>query len=54
MTTATPLDGPFMTSRHLTDYSGIPGYAIEVALSEGCCSTAVAWTLARLERKQQR
>lgn len=31
MTTARdPLDGPFMTARQLTDYSGDPGYAVRL------------------------
>lgn len=28
MATTTPLDGPFLTGRRLTDYSDEPGYAI--------------------------
>lgn len=46
-----PLSLPPMTSTRLTDYRDLPDYAIEVALSDCCCSSAVAWTLARLERK---
>ena len=50
MTTATgPLDGPFMTSLHLTDYSGDPDFAIFLPdAQEG--SGVVAGALARLGR----
>ena len=48
--TPNPLDGPFMTSRQLTDYSSDPGYAIPPRdVPEG--SDLVAETLARLGRK---
>lgn len=48
MFTSDPLTGPFPTGQQLTDFRNLPGYAIEVALSDSCCSTAVAWTLNRL------
>jgi hypothetical protein len=42
-----------MTALQLTDYRDLPGYAIEVALSDCCCPSAVAWTLARLARAKR-
>ena len=52
--TTDPLLGPFMTTK-LTDYRDMPGYAISPAvLSDCCCSSAVAWTLAQMEGRTER